>query len=124
MKTALKKFSLPIFISVSSFLITINSALAYDYKQAAQDMANGSPIQSPDDIFTIMSKVVKYVYTAFFIVAVLMVLMAAYTFLRSDGEPGKIKTATAQIKWAAVAIAIALISVGAAAIINNFLSVK
>ena len=97
-------------------------AADYDMNQAAQDLADGSPIKEPEDIFVILAKVVQYTYTIFFIVAVIFILVAAFNFLTAQGEPEKIKNARAQITWALVAIAIALISVGAAQIIQTFLT--
>ncbi|MBI3638207.1 hypothetical protein HY227_00490 [Candidatus Wolfebacteria bacterium] len=49
------------------------------------------------------------------------ILLSAFNFLFARGEPEKIKSARTQIMWASIAIAIALISVGAAQIINTFL---
>jgi quinol-cytochrome oxidoreductase complex cytochrome b subunit len=97
-------------------------AADYDMNQAAQDLAQGSLIKEPRDIFVILAKVVRYAYTIFFIVAVLFILVAAFNFLTAQGEPDKIKKARAQITWALVAIAIALISVNAAQIIKTFLT--
>lgn len=80
------------------------------------------PIQTPDQIFTILSSIVGYVYKAFFIVAILFILIAAFSFLNAKGDPTKIESAKKQITWAVVAIVIALLSVGASQIINSFLT--
>lgn len=97
---------------------------AHDLDKAAKELAGNSPIQSADKIFEIMAKIVQYAYTAFFILAVLFILMAAFNFLMSKGDPEKVKSARSQIMWACVAIAIALVSVGAAAIIKGFVTIK
>lgn len=94
---------------------------ATDWEEAARKSAEQSPIQTPEKVFEILSKVVRYVYTVFFIVAVLLVLIAAFNFLFSQGEPAKVASARKQITWAAVAIAIALIASASAQIIKNFL---
>ena len=60
-------------------------------------------------------------YQAFFIVAVGAVLLAAFTYLTAKDDPEKIKSATKQILWASVAIAIALVSVGANVIIKDLI---
>jgi len=80
------------------------------------------PIQTVDQIFNILKTIVQYAYTIFFIVAVLFILIAAFNFLTAKGDSAKVQSARDQIKWAVVAIIIALISVGAAQIINNFIS--
>ena len=68
-----------------------------------------------------LKTIVQWTYTAFFIVAVLFILIAAFNFLTSQGDPQKIKSARSQILWACVAIAIALIAVGAAQIIQGLI---
>ena len=100
-----------------------NTVLAdtYDYQQAAQNLAQGSPVSTPDKIFQILAGVTRYVYTIFFIVAVIFIIIAAFNFLTAKGDPEKINSARSQILWAVVAIAIALISVGAAQIILLFI---
>ncbi len=107
----------------SSFYFLISPALAADYNldDAAKKLAEGSPIQTPEKIFEILSGIVKWTYTIFFIVAVFFILVAAFNFLFARGDPEKIKSARSQILWAVVAIAIALISIGAAQIIKTFL---
>jgi len=91
-------------------------------EQAAEKLAQDSPIKEPSDIFIILAKVVQYVYTIFFIVAVIFIIVAAFNFLAAGGNPEKIKSSRNQITWAMVAIAIALISVGAAQIIKAFIT--
>lgn len=102
-------------------LILINSVLAQDWQQAAKDLAQGSPIKEPGDVFRILVNLVRYTYTIFFIVAIVFIIVAAFKFLTAGGNPEKIQSARTQIMWAVVAIAIALISVGAATIIKGFL---
>jgi ABC-type transport system involved in cytochrome c biogenesis permease component len=122
----LQKISAGLFIT--SLLITqysllaINPAFAYDYKQGAQELAQGSPIKSPEDIYKILGKIVRYTYEIFFIVAVLFILIAAYNFLFARGDPEKVKSARSQVLYAAIAIAVAFLSVGAEAIIKDLLS--
>jgi ATP/ADP translocase len=80
-----------------------------------------SPIKNVEEIKDIFINIVKWVYTIFYIVAVLFILIAAYNFLLGGSDESKIKTAKAQLKYAVIAIAIALISTGVATIANNFL---
>jgi len=98
---------------------------AYSAQSGADQLctdASTCPIQSPSDIFTkILKPVVQWTYTIFFAVAVIFILIAAFSFLTAKGNPEKINSARSQIMWACVAIAIALISVGAAQIINTLI---
>ena len=80
-----------------------------------------SPINSALDITDVVINATKGWYTSFFIFAVIFILVAAFHYLTAAGEPEKIKTAHKMLIWAAVAIAIALIAVGATQIIKSFL---
>ena len=107
------------------FLVSPAAAFAVDYsaQRAIDELCakEGCPIQSPEGIAQILGRIVSWTYTIFFIVAVFFILVAAFNFLFARGDPEKIKSARSQILWAAVAIAVALISVGAAQIIKTFL---
>jgi len=107
------------------WLIIVNLTFAQPWSvdDAVRRLANQSPIRSPDDIFRILAKITQYVYTIFFIVAVIYILMAAFSFLNAQGSPEKIQKARNALLWALVAIAVALISGGIAQIIKNFLTI-
>ena len=79
------------------------------------------PVSSIADVMKILTSIVNIMYTAFFIVAIAFILLAAFTYLTAQDDPEKIKSATRQIMWAAVAIAVALISVGFNQIVKSFL---
>ncbi|MFA5098848.1 MAG: hypothetical protein WC461_01360 [Candidatus Paceibacterota bacterium] len=101
-------------------LLNVALAQSYDLNSAAQQLAAGSPISTPEKIFSILKTVIQYTYTIFFITAVFFILIAAFNFLTAKGDPAKIVNARQQIFWAIIAIVIALLSVGAASIISNF----
>ena len=69
----------------------------------------------------VIQTIVKWVYIIFFIIAVLFIIFAAFTYLTAQGDPEKVKTATNQIIYAAVAIVVALVAVSIDLIIKNFL---
>lgn len=114
-------FVASLLITNFSFLASNPVFAAYNLDEAARTLAKGSPIDSPEKIFEILGRIVSWTYTIFFIVAVFFILVAAFNFLFARGDPEKIKSARSQILWAVVAIAVALISVGAAQIIKTFL---
>jgi len=80
-----------------------------------------SPIKSSDALLNVIANIVKWVYTIFFIVAVMFILFAAFNYLGGAGSPERLKKAHSMIIYAAIAIAIALLSVGVVTIIQNFL---
>jgi hypothetical protein len=83
--------------------------------------AGASPIQNIDQLLIILKKIVVLMYRAFFIVAIGAVILAAFTYLTGGDDPEKIKSATHKIIYAAIAIAVALISVGANVIIKDLI---
>lgn len=83
-----------------------------------------SPIKTPQGLLGAVASIVKWVYIVFFIVAVLFILIAAFNYLTGGGQPEKIKTAHTRLIYAVIAIAIALMAVGAVQIIKSFLEEK
>lgn len=96
-------------------------AADYNLKEAAEKVAEGGLITTPQKIFDILVRVLRYVYTIFFVVAAIFIIVAAFNFLTAKGDPEKIKGARSQILWAVVAIVIGLISIGATQIITTFI---
>lgn len=80
-----------------------------------------SPIQSVDDGTNLFITIVQWVYTIFFIVAVLFILIAAYNFIIGGSDEDKVKLAKNQIKYAVIAIVVALIASSLSLIVKNFL---
>jgi len=68
----------------------------------------------------IVKSIVTWIYTLFFILAVLFILFAAFTYLTAGGDETKVAKAKNQLIYAAVAIAVALLAVGFSTIIQNF----
>jgi fumarate reductase subunit D len=78
-------------------------------------------VEEPGQLLNILAGTVKWVYTVFFIVAVIFILFAAFNYLSGGDNPEKLKTARNQIIYAVIAIAVALLAVGASAIVREFL---
>jgi len=102
-------------------VLTISAVLVSAVLAAVGGSPDSSPVKEVEDVVNIIGNIVVLMYRAFFIVAISAVIWAAFTYLRGGDDPEKIKSATKQIMWAAVAIAIALVSVGAAKILDQFL---
>jgi hypothetical protein len=81
-----------------------------------------SPINSVSQGVDILSSVVGWVYRVFFILTVLFVLLAAYKYLTKADDAEKIKEARQQLVYAAIAVVVALLSVGFSAIVDSFLT--
>lgn len=96
-------------LALSDF-ICLNSAFAQE-----------SPIKSTSDVLRVLGNIANFLFTATLIVAVIFIIIAAFNFLTAQGDAEKVKSARNQIFYAAIAIAIVLISAGAASIIKSFL---
>jgi len=80
-----------------------------------------SNITTVGGLFDIVKNVVGWIYILFFVIAVLFIIFAAFTYLTAGGDPSKTEQAKNQLIYAAVAIAVALLAVGFQQIISNFL---
>ena len=85
-----------------------------------------SPITSATDgngsLLSLLIIGIQWLYTVFFILAVAMILLAAYNFVRGGNNEKLVETAKKQLKWAVVAIAIALVSAGITLIVKDFIT--
>lgn len=79
-------------------------------------------INSVSSLVDILRGVVRWIYIIFFIIAVLFIIFAAFTYLTAGGDPEKTTNAKNQLIYAAVAIAVALLAVGFQSIVSNFLA--
>jgi phosphoglycerol transferase MdoB-like AlkP superfamily enzyme len=72
-------------------------------------------------VVDVLRSVVRWVYIIFFIIAVMFILFAAFSYLTAGGDPETVAKAKNQIIYAAIAIAVALLAVGFEQIIRTFL---
>lgn len=116
----------PIFLISIIFLISSNfvvfAAVTPGKIPGAGDLGlEETSVKSVPSLLGVLRGIVQVTYTVFFIIAVLFILFAAYKYLTGAGEPEALKTAKKMIIYASIAIAIALLAVGASTIIQNFL---
>ena len=64
----------------------------------------------------------RWIYILFFIIAVVFIIFAAFTYLTAAGDEEKVKKAKNMIIYAAIAIVVALLAVAFETIIANFLT--
>ena len=67
-------------------------------------------ITSLSGVESVISRIVNWITTLFFVVAILYIFYAAYLFLTSGGDEEKIKTAKTQLLYSIIAIAVALLA--------------
>jgi len=108
-------------------LLIGNIALAAEYdwpatEQQIKEMGKDSPIKTPGDITNVLKGILRWTYYIFFILAIYFILIAGFSYFTAGGNPEKIQKANTSLLWAFVAIAVGLISVGAAQIITSFMT--
>ena len=88
---------------------------------SSENLNLSSPIKESSELIDVIARIVGWIYIIFFIIAVMYILFAAFNYLTGANDPEKIKTGRNQIIYAAIAIVIALLAVGARTIIEGFL---
>jgi len=86
----------------------------------AADILN-SPVTDFTTIQQIFINIIGWIYTIFFVVALLFILVAAYNFVTSSGSEDKVSLAKKQLKYAVIAIVVALVASGVSVVIERFL---
>lgn len=85
----------------------------------------GAPIPQPRtdivDIFSVLNKIVYWIFIILIIVAVIFILMAAFTYLTAGGDQAKIGKAHNSLIYAAVAIAVGIVSYSVPKIVEALL---
>ena len=103
-----------------SVLALSNVALAQQYGETYTGITRTGP-GTVGGIVGLLGQIVRWVYIIFFIIAVLMIILAAFSYLTAGGDEEKVKAAKNRIIYAAVAIMVALLAVGFESIIRTFL---
>ena len=73
-------------------------------------------------VIDILNTFVTWIFTVFLIVAVIFVIIAAFHYLVSGSKPEGVKKATHMLVYAAIAIAVALLSVGLRSLVEQLVT--
>jgi len=115
-------------IAVSSLLVS-SMVLLSGVTVLAQVITPPPPAPSPIQglnataLFRILGYVVGWIYIVFFVIAIVLILLAAFTYLTSGGDPAKVTSAKNQLIYAAVAVAIAILSYSFVSIVNSLVAI-
>jgi hypothetical protein len=80
------------------------------------------PITDPEEAIGFLDTILGWVARIFWIAAAFFIFVAAFKYLTAAGDPTKVKAASTMLLYAVVAIAVAILSWGIPAFVNNFLS--
>ena len=77
----------------------------------------GEPIKDPTSLYGILNRVANWIFAVLMALAIIFVLMAAFTYLTSGGGE-EVKKAHKQLLYAAVAVAVAVLAKGIVAAVR------
>ena len=80
-----------------------------------------SPVRDFDSVTNIPTNIARWLYTMFFVVAIILFLIAAYNYLMGGQDEKRIEIAKKQLRYGVIAVVIALLSSGASLIVQTFL---
>lgn len=86
-------------------------------------VAHAANIDSVADLVQLVTNVAGYFSTVFYILAGVFLILAAFAYLQSGGEEKKVATAKQRVIYAAVAIAVAILSSSMRLIVDSLLTV-
>ena len=98
-----------------------HSDVVAPFQNDAGMSGGGGGLWTVTSLLAILVSIVQWIYTIFFIVAVLFFLLAAYNFMLGGVDEKKIATAKNQLRYGVIAIVVALLSAGVAYAIDTFL---
>ena len=109
------------FVIISIGVLMLNNAVAMAQISGIPGVEPVGP-QTVGGLVDLVRQIVRWAYIIFFIIAVLMIILAAFSYLTAGGDAEKVNTAKNRLIYAAVAIAVAFLAVSFETIIKNFLS--
>jgi heme/copper-type cytochrome/quinol oxidase subunit 2 len=93
-------------------VVVVVVALLMAGSAGAQDVTPAAPIQSVDDVFTLIGTIFNILFWLLIVLASVFIIIAAFTYLTAGGDPEKIKTANQKVIYAAVAVVVAVLAKG------------
>jgi hypothetical protein len=114
------KFAKEFGIPIVSLLLPLGSFAAGIPPPPSNVKAPSNVLTSVNDINTSLCSVVNWVFYGLIVFAVIMVLIAAYGYLTSGGDPEKTKTAGQRLLYAAIAILVGIIAQAFPNLVGSF----
>ena len=109
--------------TIGSAALLLGLAIAPSLAMAAGELPTipTSGVNSYDAVWSLICRVVRILFTLFFILAIVFVLYAAFLYLTAGGDAGKVSTASKMLLYAAIAIVVALIAYNFPTIVGHFI---
>lgn len=110
------------------FTLLLLSALGVSLLPVTVSAQSPTPDKFPlkdlkfSQVLNVLNRFVSWLFTIFLVVAVIFIIFAAFKYLIYGSNPTEVKKATHMLIFAAVAIAVALLSVSARLIIEQLVT--
>jgi len=78
-------------------------------------------IESPQDLIDILDTIARWLMTIVFIIAAIFIVVAAYKFVTSGGDPIQVTSARQAILYALVGVAVALLAWGIVQVVKSII---
>ncbi len=115
-----------ILLGPATFVLAANSCAEYcedpENRTPPADKTCICPATSYREISEVINSVINYAFLAAMVVAPLIILLGAFTFMTAAGDPEKVATGKKIIFWAIVGLAIVLFSKVIISIVKSILS--
>ena len=103
--------------------LTVAAILVLPLIAGAQANTVPTGLTSLDQIYDVIVTVADYIFAFLLILAVIFILFAAFQYLTSAGDEGKVSSAKSALIYALVAVAVALLAKGLLSVVGNLLGV-
>ncbi len=81
------------------------------------------PVSSAPKVLTFACTVLfKWLFTIAILISIVFVLIAAYRYMTSEGDPGKLQTANKTLIYVAIGIAVAILARSVPVIVGSFIA--
>lgn len=104
--------------SSKAVTIVIGSSFAL---AASAATAPTNIINNADSVVSLLCVGLNWMFYILIVLSIIMVLIAAYIYLTSNGEPEKVNKATKTLTYVAIAIVVAILAKGVPVIIGDIL---
>lgn len=81
------------------------------------------PTTLPTEFWPIINRLFSFLFGILLVIAVILFMLAAFTFLTAGGDPAKIETARNQFLWGIIGLFLAALSRGLVIAIRTFLGI-
>jgi len=78
-------------------------------------------IQSPDEAVTLLETITDWFFTILMVVAVIFIILAAWTFLTAGGNPDSVTRARQMLVYALIGVAVAVLAKGLPILVQTLL---